>query len=218
MVDFTNARKTMVENQLITSAVIDRQLLSAMRRIPRERFVPAAIRELAYIDSDLTLKPGRQLSAPAPFAKLVQLADIRPDERVLDLGCGTGYSASVLAAISGSVVAVDPDAELADAARANLAAEGVANVEVVTGPIDTAAKGHGVFDVVVVEGVVGEIPQPLWSQLKERGRLVALVAESGQPPVAHVYVRTGAAIAGRAEFNAMMPPVEPASRADEFVF
>jgi protein-L-isoaspartate(D-aspartate) O-methyltransferase len=218
MADFLHARKTMVENQLITNAIVDRQLLAAMRRIPRERFVPEAVRELAYIDSDLPLKPGRQLSAPAPFAKLVQLADIKPDERVLDLGCATGYSAAVLAAISGSVVAVEPDPDLAAAARSNLATEGVANVEVVTGPIETAARGHGAFDVVIIEGLVEEVPPALWAQLKDRGRVVALVAERGKPPVAHVYVRTGDAIAGRAEFNAMMPAVESASRPEEFVF
>src|ERR687886_2957314 len=98
MLDFALARHNMVEGQLRTRDVTDLRLLAAMNEIPRERFVPVEQREFAYVDRDLPLKGGsgasRRLMKPADFAKLAQLAEIGPRDRVLDLGCGTGYGAA----------------------------------------------------------------------------------------------------------------------------
>src|SRR3569623_1975426 len=118
MVDFARARQTMVDNQLRSNAVSNLRLLAVMGEAPRERFVPVGRRNLAYIDEDVPLGVGeRALSAPAPFARLVQLAGIGPDDAILDLGCATGYSAAVLARLGRSVVAVEPEPALAAAAE-----------------------------------------------------------------------------------------------------
>lgn len=219
MTDFERARKTMVDNQLRTSGVTDRRLLNAMGDVPRERFVPELRRPLAYIDEPVPVSGARKLGAPAPFARLVQLAAIEHTDKVLDLGCGTGYSAAVLARLAESVVAVEADASLAAAAKAALAELGVSNAAVVDGPLESAGKSRGPYDVIVVEGVLAEVPDALLNQLKPEGRLAALISVGGKPPVAHLFVRTGKGIASRAEFDARLPPLAPALPRDEsFVF
>jgi len=217
MTDFDHARKVMVDNQLRTSAITDRRLLIAMGEVPRERFVPGPRHALAYIDEAQPLGGARKLAAPAPFAKLVQLAAIEHTDQVLDLGCGTGYSTAVLARLAAHVVAVEDEPALASAARSNLAALGVANASVVEGPLATAGKANGPYDMVVVEGALAEVPDALLGQLKPEGRLVAIIAENGRPGVAHLFVKSGKGIAARAEFDAKLPPLAP-RRDDSFVF
>ncbi|MBI4923153.1 MAG: protein-L-isoaspartate O-methyltransferase [Devosia nanyangense] len=217
MTDFDHARKTMVDNQLRTANVTDRRVLAAMGEVPRERFVPGARRALAYIDEAQPLSPTRKLGAPAPFAKLVQLAAVSHTDRVLDLGCGTGYSAAVLARLAAHVVAVETDPALAAAARKTLAELEVGNVGVVEGALETAGGADGPYDVIVIEGALEEVPDALLAQLKPEGRLAALIAAPGRPAVAHLFVRSGEGIAAKAEFDAVLPPLAP-RRDDRFVF
>jgi protein-L-isoaspartate(D-aspartate) O-methyltransferase len=220
MTDFARARTTMVDTQLRTSSVTDRRILGAMGRVARERFVPDAWRDLAYLDDELPLgasDPARRMPAPAPFARLVQLADIAETDRALILACGTGYSAAVIAELAASVVAVEPDLELANRARENLASLGLTSIPVRTAPIDAGAPKDGPFDVIVVEAVVPEAPKALLGQLKDHGRLVALIG-TGMTAVAHIFVRSGKEVAGRADFNARLPAVAHAPERDAFVF
>ena len=116
MTDFADARKKMVENQLQTSGITDRRLLAVMAQVPREIFVPEARRGLAYIDEAQPVSASdgtpRYIAPPAPFAKLVPLARVSDGDRVLDLGCASGYSAAVLAELADQVVAVESDAGL----------------------------------------------------------------------------------------------------------
>ena len=207
MTDFAHARKTMVDNQLRTSGITDRRLLVAMGEVPREKFVPAVRQGLAYIDEALPVGGARKLAAPAPFAKLVQLAQIQGDERVLDLGCGTGYSAAVLARLADHVVAVEDDKTLSVHARAALAELGISNVTLVEGALTAAGKAHGPYDVIVLEGAVAGVPDALLAQLKPEGRLVALIAEPGRVAVAHLFARSGKGIAASAAFDASLPPL-----------
>lgn len=220
MTDFERARKLMVDNQLRTSNVTDRRVLLAMGHVPRERFVPDARQALAYIDEDVPLTAAanpRFLSAPAPFAKLLQLVGIDHADHVLDLGCGTGYSTAVLAYLSQHVTGVENDPSLAHAARDNLSALQVTNASIVEGPLDAAPKGTAPFDVIVVEGAVPAVPDQLFDALREGGRLVALVS-SGPTAVAHLFVKSGRDVAGRADFNAKLPALATPRPAEEFVF
>lgn len=217
MTDYDRARKVMVDNQLRTAGITDRRVLAAMGEIPREQFVPEVRRPLAYIDDAIAVGGARKLGAPAPFAKLIQLAEVDGGDHVLDLGCGTGYSAAVLGQLGASVVAVETEPALAATARSALAAVGATNVTVVEGALETAGKSKGPYDVIVIEGAVEQVPDALFAQLKPDGTLVALVAEGGRPAVAHLFARSGKGIASRAVFDAQLPPLA-ARQDDGFVF
>ena len=219
MTDYVRARKAMVDNQLLTSGITDRRILAAMGDVPRELFVPAARAPLAYFDEAHALQgpSGRSLAAPAPFGKLVQLAAVTSGESVLDVGIGTGYSAAVLARLAGKVVALESDGHLAAAARATLSQLGAGAVSVVEGPLEAGVAKHGPYDVIIIEGAVSEVPAKLFSQLKEGGRLVALV-RTGAAAVANLFVRSGNDFAARPEFNTTMPPLTSERPAETFVF
>ena len=217
MVDFERARQTMVDNQLRTSNVTDRRVLAAMLTVPRELFVPPARQALAYIDDAHDLGHGRAMPAPAPFAKLVQLAEIEPTDAVLDLGAGLGYSTAVLAQLAHEVVGVEIDPTLAAEAQKALSAAGVGNAEVIVGSYADVYPGSKGFDVIMLEGAVDEVPHGLFRLLRDGGRLVSLIRQ-GPAAVAHVFVKSGEAVNSRAEFNANLPPLKAEKPAETFVF
>lgn len=209
MIDFERARRVMVDNQLRTSGITDHRLLAAMSEVPRERFISGPRHTLAYIDEAQPVSGTRRMAAPAAFARLVQLAEIDGNDRVLDLGCGTGYSTTVLARLAAHVTAVEDEADLAVRARKILAELGVSNAEIVTGPLATAAGSGAPYDVVVVEGVLESVPPEFLSLLKPEGRLVAAIAERGRPAVANLFVNSGKGVAASAAFDANLPPLTP---------
>jgi protein-L-isoaspartate(D-aspartate) O-methyltransferase len=200
-------RLNMVESQVRTSDVTDRRIIRAMLDIPREPFVPAGMVSLAYSDAALAVSgqrtgsaPVRALLEPRTLAKLIQLADIDDDETVLDVGCATGYSSAVLARIAKRVVAIEADKALADAATAALKALGIANVTVVNGELKAGAPAQAPFDVILLNGAVPAIPQALCDQLREGGRLVAVVSQ-GRVSRAHLALRTGSTVDTRPAFE-----------------
>ncbi len=203
--EFAVMRLKMVDGQLRTTAITDARLLSAMGSIPREAFVPAVRRPLAYLDEDIEISvgegPSRFLMEPSPFAKLVQLAGIRPTDRILDVGCGTGYSAAVLSRLGASVVAVESDAALVEAARSALSTLGFDNVVVQEGPLAKGYPQKAPYDVIFVGGAVDEVPEALFDQLAENGRLVAVAGE-GNAGVARICLKEGGMISCRRAFNA----------------
>ena len=134
MFDAAYARKLMVEGQVRTADVTDAAVLDAMLTLPREQFLPPSLAPLAYVDGDIAVAKGRSLLKPMVLAKLVQAAHVEAGDRVLDVGCATGYSSALLARLAGSVIALEEDAELASQAKSALAAVGAVQVEVVTGP------------------------------------------------------------------------------------
>ena len=220
MADFAQARRLMVDTQLRTSNITDRRLLAAMGRVPRELFVPEKRRGLAYIDDVHPLTEGgspRYLPSPAPFGRLLQLAQIDAGDTVLDIGCVTGYSAAVMADLARHVTAVESDPDLAAKARENLATLAISNVDVVEAPLDQGPTGSQTFDVVMVEGALEVVPETLLDRIKDGGRLVALVRE-GATASAKVYVRAGSDVAARTEFDANLPLLEIVKRDQEFVF
>lgn len=220
MVDFARARAVMVDNQVRTSNVNERRLLAVLGQVPRERFVPESRRALAYIDEAIPLlgdAGARYLAPPAPFAKLVQLADIQENERVLEIGAGTGYTTAVLAGLAREVVGVEPNAELATAARDNLQGLGIENARIVENAFDAPLQGEGHFDVVFFSGSVRNVPDSAFTSLRDGGRLVVLVL-GGLTGTAHVFVKVGKDIASRAEFNTNIPALPMAKAPEQFVF
>ncbi|MGE3306487.1 MAG: protein-L-isoaspartate O-methyltransferase [Rhizobiaceae bacterium] len=222
-VEFSQQRVKMVDGQLRTTDVTSLPILDAMGAVPRELFVHEARRPLAYLDDDLEVAPARNgagpryLMEPSPFAKLLQLAEIRPTDSVLDVGTATGYSAAILSRLAASVVALESDVELADAASAHLRQAGAENVTVVKGPLAAGHAAAGPYDVIVVEGAVGEMPQALFDQLKEGGRLVA-VEGYGHAGTARLYLKANGVVAGRRAFNAAVKPLPGFEKNPQFEF
>jgi len=223
MTDFALARRNMVESQVRTNDVTDHALIAAMLDVPRERFVPPAMRELAYIDEDVPLKDvdsagGRRwLMEPMPFARLVQLAEITATDLVLDVGCATGYSTAVMARLAESVVGLESDADLAAKAEASLIDEGIGNAAIVTGDMAKGYASQGPYDAIVLEGAVEHVPEDLFAQLREGGRLVAAVID-GPIGKATLFRSTGGGISSRVAFDVNVQPLPGFAKAPEFVF
>lgn len=217
MVDFSQARRAMVDSQLRPNNVTDWRLIAAFEKVPREQFVAEARRALAYIDDAQPIGPGRSLPSPMALAKMLQLAEIGHADTVLDVGIGTGYSTAVIAELASSVVGVEGDATLAEAARANLAAVGAGRASVVQAAPEAGAPQFGPYSVIVLQGAASAVPAALFDQLAEGGRLVAVIA-SGVTSVTHVYVKAGQDVTARTEFDLNLPPLPLPAPAEQFVF
>jgi protein-L-isoaspartate(D-aspartate) O-methyltransferase len=215
--DFDAARTKMVDNQIRTTDVTDLRILRAFLAVPRERFVPAARRDLAYIDGDLPIGEGRFLMEASPFARLVQLAGIAEGDRVLVVGCGTAYSAAILGRLANSVVALEASPELAAAARDNLAAVAAGNCTVAQGSLGEGHPAGAPYDVILVEGAVDTVPKPLVAQLADRGRLV-VVEGHGNAGFAVVYLNDEGVISRRPAFNCSVKPLSDLAQAPTFSF
>jgi protein-L-isoaspartate(D-aspartate) O-methyltransferase len=223
MMDFEAARVKMVENQIRTTDVTSHSVLNAFFAVPRENFVPEKSKLLAYIDCDIEVapaaagKPARFLMEASPLAKLLQLGVITKDDKVLDVGCGTGYVSAVLSLIANKVIALESDEDLAAQAKANLAAHGYDNVTVVTGDLEKGNAGNGPFDVIFIDGSVEQVPQALLDQLGEDGRLIAVLG-FGHAARATVFMRERGAFSENVFFNASIKPLPGFAKTKEFVF
>ncbi len=215
--DFSRLRTNMVDNQVRTTDVTDHGVIDALLMVPREKFVSPSLQPLAYIDEDLPLSPGRYLMAPSPFAKLVQLAGVRPGETVLDVGCASGYSSAVLSRLAGTVVALESDDALAAHAQQTLAALGYRNVSVVAGILADGHKPRAPYDVIFIGGAVDLVPDALLEQLKEGGRLVVIAGQGGAA-TAFLHVREAGALSSRRVFNCSAKPLPGFEKKEEFVF
>ena len=217
MIDYKAARTKMVDNQIRTTDVTSHEVLDAFLTVPREEFVPAAAKPLAYIDNDIQLAPGRFLMEPSPLAKLIQLADIAPSDIVLEVGCGSGYASAILSKLGSSVVALESDAELAASATETLASLGYDNVAVVTGDLEGGYAPEAPYDAVFVHGAVEFVPEALFAQLRDGGRLV-VVEGYGNASQARLYIKEGGRVAERNAFNTAVKPLPGFRKAKEFVF
>ncbi|RIY03420.1 protein-L-isoaspartate O-methyltransferase [Aureimonas flava] len=215
--DFAAARVKMVDNQIRTTDVTSHETLRAFLNVPREVFVPEERKALAYIDSEVPLGNGRFLISPSPLAKMIQLAQVGPQDVVLDVGCGTGYSSAVLAHLAGSIVALEEDADLAGRANAAFDALGIVNAAVVTGPLKDGWSGEAPYDVILFEGSVEALPKTHLDQLKDRGRLV-VVERSGASGMAKLYTKEDGIVSDRFAFNCHIPALPGFAKPREFVF
>jgi protein-L-isoaspartate(D-aspartate) O-methyltransferase len=171
--NFEAMRRAMVESQLRTTGVNDPRVVAAMAEVPRERFVPADRRAVAYTDRPVPLGGGRALNLPEATGRLLTAAQIRASDHVLLVGAATGYTAALLAKLAGTVVALEENTELTAEARA------VPGVQLIEGPLAEGAAEHGPYDLIVIDGLIEHIPDTLVSQLKDGGRLVCALMERG---------------------------------------
>jgi protein-L-isoaspartate(D-aspartate) O-methyltransferase len=205
MPDYAAARLNMVESQVRPNKVTDPRLLEALLEVPRETFVPDQLRGVAYVDEDVPLGGGRFLMEPMVFARLVQTAAVKPEDTVLEVGCGTGYGAAVLARLAARVVTLESEPDLARQAEANLRRTGVSNAKVVIGPLAGGYAGAAPYAVILFAGAVERVPSNITEQLAEGGRLVAVIAPPGEPGRATLITRVGGALSRRVVFDAGTP-------------
>jgi protein-L-isoaspartate(D-aspartate) O-methyltransferase len=217
MFDAANARRLMVEGQVRTADVTDSALLDAMQTLPRERFLPPALAQLAYLDGEIPVARGRTLLRPMVLAKLVQAARISRDDRVLDLGCATGYSAAVISRLAGSVVALEEDVALARQAKEALAAVVAANVDVVTGPLTAGWPAGGPYDLIFLDGATEIPPDALGPQLKPEGSVVGVYSPSAASKATIFHFIEGRMV-GRPVFDAAARILPGFSAPPQFVF
>ena len=221
MSDFSTARQKMVDGQVRTNDVTDRRILDAMLTVPREAFVPASRQALAYLDLDLDVaeqgSTKRYLIKPALTAKLLQAAEIGESDRVLVVGCATGYLAALAAKLAGQVMATEGDSALAAKARDAFASLGLGNVICkVAGNADGEPAG-GPYDAIILNGATEVTPEVLLGQLKEGGRLVGISAQT-RPQRAMIITRYHGEFGHRTLFDAAAPILPGLERSPAFVF
>ncbi|MBB5074394.1 protein-L-isoaspartate(D-aspartate) O-methyltransferase [Bartonella callosciuri] len=223
VVDFAELRRKMVDNQIRTVDVTDLSVLESFLTVPREDFIPEEMRALSYIDTDIIIYPAQnRLSTcysmrPASLAKLLQLAAIKASDIVLDIGANSGYCAALLSKLAGSVIALESNKALSERTAEVLKRNQCNNVVVVSGPLENGYAVEGPYDVIFIEGSVDFIPEALFNQIKDGGRLVG-VEGHGNSGVARIYVKEEGVIATRRAFNLAVKPLSGFLKTPDFIF
>jgi protein-L-isoaspartate(D-aspartate) O-methyltransferase len=202
--DYARARANMIANQLRPNRVEDPTVLEAMAAVPRERFLPTALRGVAYTDEDLPLADGYWLVEPRVLARLIQAAEVNKSDVILVVGCASGYAGAVLARLAATALLLVPEA-VAETVEALLDDLGVDNV-VVAASNDPASgqPSQAPFDVILIVGSVAQVPPALLDQIGERGRLVAVV-NHGRVGKAMMFTRIHGVVGGREVCDASTP-------------
>lgn len=218
MFDYQAARLAMVEGQLRTNKVTDEALLDAFLAVPREAFVPAHLRGIAYVDEDIPLGGGRFLMEPMVLARLLQAAAIAPTDRALAIGVGTGYAATILARLAARVVAVESEPQLAAVARTQLAAGDGHGVTLIEGRLEDGHPAAQPYDVILIDGAVAAVPDALSRQLGTGGRLVTVLKRGAGMGQGVLMTRVGGVLSYRPLFEAGTPLLPAFQAAPGFVF
>jgi protein-L-isoaspartate(D-aspartate) O-methyltransferase len=221
MSGFSTARQKMVDGQVRPSDVTDVRVIDAMLTVPREAFVPQNQRALAYLDLDLDVSEGgpakRFLIKPVVIAKIVQAADIKDTDDVLVVGCASGYLAALAAKLARQVTATECDPSLVAKARGVLAELGIGNVTVKAAAVAAGDSANAPYDVIILNGATEIVPDGLYRQLREGGRLVGVFAMT-QPQRAMIVTRSHGDFGNRVLFDAAIPVLPGLERPAAFVF
>lgn len=212
------ARFNMIEQQIRPWDVLDPAVLDLLSSVHREDFVPEAHRAQALMDLEIPLDNGRALLAPRVEARLVQDISLAKEETALLIGAATGYMAALMSHLAHRVVAIDADAGLVAAARANLKKAGIGNVDVAQADGTQGYPGNAPYDAILLAGSVAEVPQALLDQLKPGGRLVAVV---GQQPMMYAtrYTREGQnQFSSQQLFDTVLPRLTGFTEPSQFKF
>jgi len=170
---YEREREAMVEHQIRDRGIRDERVLAAMREIPRHLFVPKGYERAAYEDRPLPIGEGQTISQPYIVAVMTEQLGLAPQDRVLEIGSGSGYQAALLAGLAGTVISIERLEGVAEQARENLARAGVTGVRVVVGDGTEGYPPEAPYDAIIVTAASPGVPEPLIEQLAEGGRLIA---------------------------------------------
>jgi protein-L-isoaspartate(D-aspartate) O-methyltransferase len=219
MTDYALARRNMIDGQLRPNRVTDDRLLAAIADLPRERFLPEAMRAVAYADDDVPLGNGRHLMEPMVLARLIQALQPRPRDRALVVAAGRCYGAAIMSRLVASTVALESDPVLAEAGRRTAAELGLHRLEQVVGPMEQGAASLAPFDVILIEGAVQLVPPAILDQLAEGGRLATVLAgPPGAMGVTQLFIKEGGIVSSRALFEAGTPKLPGFAPPPRFTF
>lgn len=217
MGEYADARRQMVDNQIRTTDVTAYNVLDAFGSVPRELFVPTNQRALAYSDADIQISNTRMMMQPSPLAKMLQLADITPDDVVLVIGSNSGYSAALASKMGNTIVAVESDEALVEQAQTTLSELGCDNVAVIASDITKGYASEGPYDVIFIEGAVEAVPQDLLAQLKEGGCLVCVDGKERRAEAVKI-LRNGDNFSSMPAFDTNAPALEEFAKPAVFKF
>jgi protein-L-isoaspartate(D-aspartate) O-methyltransferase len=182
----------MVDEQIAGRGISNARVLAAMREVPREEFVDPGYEEFAYDDAPLPIEAGQTISQPYMVAMMIEAAEIAPDDRVLEVGAGSGYAAAVMSRIAKQVYAIERHEVLGTLAKERVARLGYDNIELRVGDGTRGWAEAAPFDAILVAAAATEAPQPLKEQLAIGGRLVIPVGEQRWPQSLRKITRTSA--------------------------
>ena len=216
--DVEQARYNMIESQIRTWEVLDQRILDTLFSVKREEYVPEKWRPLAFVDMEIPLGQGEVMLAPKLEARMLQELTLKPGDRVLEVGTGSGYMTALLAALAGHVYSVELRPEFSEAARAKLAGHEVRNVTLEVGDAGRGWPRHAPYDAILLTGSVPILPPELQTQLRPQGRLVAVV---GTPPVMTARLLTHIADGAYNDiglFETCIAPLRNVPQPERFVF
>lgn len=217
MSDTANARQHMIDSQLRPNEVNNEVIIDAITSVCREKFVPKNLSGVAYHDDDIQVASGRSLMKPMTFARLVDAANVKDTDLVLDVGCGTGYSSAVLGRLAEAVVALEEDSRLVEIATDVLAVESCDNVAVVTGSLVDGLAAQGPYDLIFINGMIDQLPDTLVDQIADGGRLICVLNDNGIGKATYVTCENGI-IGKRVLFDATIPALDTFNKKETFVF
>jgi len=217
-INIESARHNMVVSQIRTGSVLDDRILELVGRGPRQDFVPDALRNLAFVDMQIPLGHGEVMMAPLVEARLLQELAIKPADKILEIGTGSGYMTWLLAQLGGKVHSVEIRAEFIDRASGRLAAHGARNVELEIGDGARGWDRHAPYDVILVTGSLPLLPEAFKKQLAAGGRLIAIVGQSPAMQAQRITRITESGFDTRGLFETDLPPLQNALAPSAFVF
>lgn len=217
--DYALARLNMVESQIRTNKVTDTALIDAFDTVPRELFVPKAKRGIAYVDEALEIGGGRYMLEPMVLARLLQAAMPEPGDVALDVACGHGYATVILSKLVSTVVGIETADALVETGNAVLAELEIDNAAIVSAPLTDGYRKQAPYNVILIDGSVEVIPDALFDQLAEGGRLIAVEGGSAVGPgVAVLYEKRSGRVGRRVLFDAGTPALAGFEKEAGFVF
>lgn len=217
-INYEALRANMVECQIKPNKVSDPKLIEVLKNTAKEEFVPTALKSVCYVDEDLEIMKGRYLMDPVTFSRLIQEANIKNIDIVLDIGCLMGYSTAILSQLADTVIGVEDEEDTVSEANENISDPLFCNAAVVLGDLNKGFDGHAPYSVIFINGAVSEVPQAIFNQLENGGRLLTIIQKDNKQGVATLFQKHDNKIVEKPLFDASVPYLPSFEPKEKFRF